>query len=255
MTSDYLNPYKGRGVRRNPDEPMRVIGYVRVSTDRQEVGPEVQMYALSSWAEIMGGIALDVRREDAVSAASMKKRPVLQQALRDLREGRADMLAVSKLDRLSRSVKDFSTILADAEREGWHVSCLDLGVDTSSSNGRLLAHVTASVAQFERERIGERTREAMARIKAETGKHMGRPSEISDEAIERAAFLYGLGLSLQDVADVLNDEGIKTPRGGQWWPDRVTAALRRGGVTRRPRGPLPGTPGRPQKAKDDGEAA
>ena len=253
MTSDYLNPYKGRGVRRNPDEPMRVIGYVRVSTDRQEVGPEVQMYALSSWAEIMGGIALDVRREDAVSAASMKKRPVLQQALRDLREGRADMLAVSKLDRLSRSVKDFSTILADAEREGWHVSCLDLGVDTSSSNGRLLAHVTASVAQFERERIGERTREAMARIKAETGKHMGRPPEVSAEAIDRAAFLYGLGLTLAEVGEQLTEEGIKTPRGGKWWPDRVAEVLERAGVQRRGRNPH--LPGRPKKQRPSDEEA
>lgn len=219
--------------------PRRVVGYVRVSTNKQEVGPEVQAAQLRAWADLAGNWSLELRQESAASAATMDKRPVLAQALRDLREGHADVLAVSKLDRLTRSVADFSAILANAEREGWHVVCLDLGVDTTTITGRAMAQVTAVFAEMERRRISERVRESMARIKAETGKHMGRPSEISDEAITRAVFLYGLGLSLQDVADVLNDEGIKTPRGGQWWPARVAAALRRGGVTLRGKGPIP----------------
>lgn len=224
---------------RRPGQPLRVIGYVRVSTNRQEVGPEVQADALQAMADLVDGWDLDVRREDAASAKSLQGRPVLAQALADLRAGRADMLAVSKLDRLSRSVADFATILADAQREGWHVACLDLGVDTSTITGRGMAHMTAVFAQMERERIGERTREAMAKIKAETGKHMGRPSAISLDACMRAAELYALDLTLQEVADQLNDEGVSTPTGGQWWPDRVVAALSRAGVPRRPRGRLP----------------
>lgn len=219
--------------------PRRVVGYVRVSTNKQEVGPEVQAAQLRAWADLAGNWSLELRQESAASAATMDKRPVLAQALRDLREGRADVLAVSKLDRLTRSVADFSAILANAEREGWHVVCLDLGVDTTTITGRAMAQVTAVFAEMERRRISERVRESMARIKAETGKHMGRPSEISDEAITRATYLYGLNLSLQDVADTLNEEGIKTPRGGQWWPDRVAAALRRGGVTLRGKGRIP----------------
>lgn len=215
---------------------LRVIGYVRVSTNRQEVGPEVQAKALTDWADMLGTWDLDIRREDAASAKSMDGRPVLAQALADLKAGRADMLAVSKLDRLSRSVKDFATILDDADKQGWHVACLDLGVDTSTTMGRGMAHMTAVFAEMERRRIGERTKEAMARIKAETGKHMGRPSGISVDAVLRATELYALDLSLKDVADQLNEEGIPTPTGGRWWPDRVVAALDRAGVTRRPRG-------------------
>lgn len=217
--------------------PLRVIGYVRVSTNKQEIGPAVQMLDLQMEADRMGW-DLDLRREDAASAKSLKGRPVLQQALVDLREHRADMLAVSKLDRLSRSVADFSAMLADAGREGWHIAALDLRVDTSTTMGRGMAHIAATFAQMERERISERTKQALAKLQAE-GKKLGRPSQISEEAIERAVELYALGLSLQDVADQLNDEGMPTAAGGRWWPDRVVAALNRAGVPRRRRGPVP----------------
>lgn len=218
-------------------KPLRVIGYVRVSTNKQEVGPEVQIDALQGMADLLGTWDLDLRREEAASAKSMDGRPVLAQALEDLRRGRADMLAVSKLDRLSRSVKDFATILDDADRQGWHIACLDLGVDTSTTMGRGMAHMTAVFAEMERRRIGERTREAMARIKAETGKHMGRPSRLDPDAVLRAQELYALDLTLQDVADQLTDEGYPTPAGGRWWPSSVADALDKAGVVRRRRGP------------------
>jgi len=214
--------------------PLRVIGYVRVSTNKQEIGPAVQILDLQLEAERLGW-DLDLRREDAASAKSLKGRPVLQQALVDLREHRADMLAVSKLDRLSRSVADFSAMLADAGREGWHIACLDLRVDTSTTMGRGMAHIAASFAQMERERISERTKEGLARVRA-SGKRVGRPSGIGVDAILRATELYALGLSLQEVADQLNDEGVPTAAGGRWWPDRVGAALRQAGVRPRPRG-------------------
>lgn len=218
-----------------PGEPLRVIGYVRVSTNKQEIGPEVQVDALQSMATLVGNWQLDLRREDAASGKSMEGRPVLAQALADLKAGRADMLAVSKLDRLSRSVADFARILDDAEREGWHVACLDLNVDTSTTMGRGMAHMTAVFAEMERRRISERTKEGLALVRA-SGKPLGRPSGISVDAVLRATELYALDLSLQDVADQLNEEGVPTPTGGQWWPDRVAAALARAGVPRRPRG-------------------
>ena len=217
-------------------QPLRVIGYIRVSTNKQEVGPEVQADALRSMADLVGDWDLDLRREDAASAKSLEGRPVLAQALADLKAGRADMLAVSKLDRLSRSVKDFAGILDDAQREGWHVACLDLNVDTSTITGRGMAHMTAVFAQMERERIGERTREAMARIKADTGKHMGRPCKLGVDAMLRAAELYALELTLEEVGEQLTIEGYPTSAGGRWWPDAVSNALDRAGVTRRPRG-------------------
>ncbi len=217
---------------------MNVLGYVRVSTNKQEGSPEVQAQRLTEWADLAGDWSLELRQEDAASAASLKGRPVLAQALADLKAGRADALAVSKLDRLSRSVADFSRLLSDAEREGWGIICLDLGIDTTTITGRAMAQVTAVFAEMERRRIGERTREAM-RVKAATGKHMGRPSRLSAESVARAAFLYRLGLTLTEVAAQLTEEGLPTATGGRWHASTVASALRVAGVETRPRGRRP----------------
>lgn len=81
---------------------------------------------------------------------------------------------VARLDRLSRSVLDFATVMGQARDEGWVLVALDLGVDTSQPSGQLVAHVVAAVADYEGALMGERTREAMAAARAR-GVHVGRP--------------------------------------------------------------------------------
>ena len=204
----------------------RAIGYIRVSTDKQEIGPEVQAETLTHWAASQG-TEIDLRREDAASAKSLRGRPILARALADLKAGRADVLVVSKLDRLSRSVADFARILEDAEHQGWSVVCLDLSVDTRTVTGRAMAHVVATFAQMERERIGERTREGMAKIKAETGKHMGRPVSLAPATAARIRELHGAGLSFKAIADRLTADTIPTAQGGRWWPATIRGVLER----------------------------
>lgn len=209
--------------------PRRVIGYIRVSTNKQDIGPEVQVRELTREAEARGW-ELDLRREDAASAKSLKGRPILAQALADLKAGQADVLAVSKLDRLSRSVADFARILDDAERQHWDVICLDLGVDTTTITGRAMAQVTATFAEMERRRIGERTRAAMAQLPPEIRDRMrrgGRPVVVSPDAASRARELRASGLTLQAVCDQLTAEGVPTATGGQWWPATVSKMLDR----------------------------
>jgi len=159
------------------NEPLRVLGYVRRSTDKQAMSPETQARRLCDAADVLGW-ELTIREEDAASAKTLDGRPVLAAALSDLDHGQADALAVAALDRLARSTRDFADILDRAEREAWAVVCLDLGVDTSTDSGRLVADIRAAVAQWERRIIASRTREGMATIRATTGKHMGRPSAI-----------------------------------------------------------------------------
>lgn len=210
-----------------PTAPLRAIGYVRVSTAKQEIGPEVQVAALTREGERRGW-ELELRREDAASAKSLKGRPVLATALVDLKAGRADVLAVAKLDRLSRSVADFAHILDDAERQHWHVVCLDLGVDTTTITGRAMAQVTATFAEMERRRIGERTREGMARIKAaHPGRKMGRPVTLTPYAVHRIRDLRAQGATLQGICDALTAEGVATATGGRWWPATVAKILQR----------------------------
>jgi len=204
----------------------RVLGYVRVSTDRQDVGPEVQIDALRR-AAAAGGWELELRREDAASARSLAGRPALAGALADLAAGRADMLAVSKLDRLSRSVADFAGLLERAEREGWDLACLDLGVDTSSITGRAMAHVTAAFAEMERRRISERTRDALARRRAE-GVRLGRPRQLDPATDELIRAWRADGMTHHGIADRLVAERVPTATGlGRWNPGTVGRILRR----------------------------
>ena len=205
---------------------LRVIGYVRVSTHKQDIGPAVQMAALQD-AAARNGWELDIRREDAASAASLKNRPVLAEALADLKAGRADALAVSKLDRLSRSVADFATMLETAARQRWAVISLDLGIDTTTITGAAMAQVTVTFAEMERKKIAERTREGMARIKAETGKHMGRRSVLPAETVQRIRDARAAGRSLAAIAETLNAEGVSTAAGGTWHASTVSRVLNR----------------------------
>lgn len=216
----------------SPAKGDRVIGYVRASTDKQAISPDVQVDQLRQSADLLGWGELELRYEDAASGKSLDGRPVLADALADLAAGRADVLAVAKLDRLSRSVYDFAGLLNRAKDEGWAVVCLDLGIDTSTSNGRLVAHIRAGTAEWERELIAQRTREGMARIRATTGKHMGRPARIPADVEERIVALHGSGMSASAIARLFNDEGVPKGEGSTplWNHSHVLAAVRRAEV-------------------------
>lgn len=208
-----------------PGQPLRVLGYVRVSTDKQDIGPEVQIAALEAEAA-RHGWALEIRREDAASAKSLEGRPVLAEVLADLKARRADALAVSKLDRLSRDVADFAGIMKLGARQGWAVVALDLNVDTTTPTGAAMAQVTMTFAELERKRIGERTRDGMAKIRANTGKHMGRAAELPIETALYVHELKGQGLSLRGIADRLTAEEVPTATGGQWHASTVSRVLK-----------------------------
>lgn len=94
-----------------------------------------------------------------------------------LQRGDACTLVVSKLDRLSRSLVQFAELMERSRRKGWSLVALDLGVDTSTPAGEMMASVLASFAQYERRLIGQRTRDALA-VKREQGVRLGRPCDV-----------------------------------------------------------------------------
>ena len=102
---------------------------------------------------------------------------------------------------------------------------LDLGVDTSTPAGEMMASVLATFAQFERRLIGQRTKDALA-IKRAQGVQLGRPRTMSEETVERIRELKRLGMSASDIAHELNAEGVPTATGrGRWHPPGVARAL------------------------------
>lgn len=196
---------------------MRAIGYTRVSTEEQgdsRAGLEAQEAAIRAEVERRGWELLAVRA-DVASGKSLRRRDELGATLRDLRDGNAEALIVAKLDRLSRSVLDFAGIMETANLEGWSLSVLDLGVDTTTTNGKLIAHIMIALAQWERELIGDRTRAALAAVSAR-GTKLGRPSGVEPETLRLIRVLRQSGKSYAAIARALEREGIPTAQGGSW---------------------------------------
>jgi len=150
----------------------RILGYARVSTDRQSLATQL--------GQLRDAGAALIFREKISGARS--SRPQLTRLLRSLRRG--DTVLVARLDRLARSSRDLLNILAVIEARGGHFRSLaDPWADTTTPHGRLLVCILAGLAEFERELIRARTAEGRQRARA-AGRHMGRPSKLSP--IERA---------------------------------------------------------------------
>ena len=209
-------------------EPLRVIAYVRVSTEEQKrsgAGLAAQRRSIASACRERGWDLVRVEADEGVSAKSTKNRPALAHALEALEAGEAAGLIVAKLDRLSRSVRDFCEILDRSQRQRWALVCLDLGLDTSTPTGKFTAQIIAAVAELERELIGQRTREGLA-TKREEGVILGRPRSIPPALVERIRAMRAADTTLEGICAALNAEGVPTPRGGtEWRPSSIVRVL------------------------------
>jgi DNA invertase Pin-like site-specific DNA recombinase len=134
---------------------------------------------------------------------------------------------VAKLDRLSRSIVDFGHLLEEARKRRFNVVALDLGLDLSTPQGELVGNVIASVAQWERRIIGQRTKEALA-VKKAQGVRIGRPVTLPKSVSNRIQREREKGKSLAVIADGLNHDQVPTAQGGkQWYPATVRSILLR----------------------------
>jgi DNA invertase Pin-like site-specific DNA recombinase len=223
-----------RSARPQHEGQLRAVAYLRVSTAEQAdsgAGLDAQRSTVLREAQRRDWNLVAVEVDAGASGKSLSGRPALDEALDAVRSGRADVLVVAKLDRLSRSVADFAALLDRAQREGWGLVALDLGVDTTTPAGELVANVMAAVAQWERRTIGQRTKEGLAAKKA-SGVRLGRPAVLSRDVVQRICDRRSAGLTLQAIADELNAEGVPTARGtGPWRVSSVAALLRSGAAT------------------------
>jgi DNA invertase Pin-like site-specific DNA recombinase len=205
------------------DQDIAVVGYIRVSTDKQDISPDVQRAELIREAERMG-YRLHLVEELAASAATISKRPKMLALLADLKAGKYQGLMVSKLDRLSRNMEDGTRLLADSQRQGWRIICLDLGVDTATIMGAGMYNMALNFAEIERKFIGARTAAAMQE-KTSQGEHMGRAAALPMEVMLRIHADRERGLSLRKIADALTVESVPTATGKAWYASTVKAVL------------------------------
>jgi DNA invertase Pin-like site-specific DNA recombinase len=156
---------------------MRRFGYARVSTDDQNL--DLQRDALNR-------AGCDRLYEEMASGKSAD-RPQLEECLADLREG--DTLTVWRLDRLGRSLPDLVRVVADLEKRGVGFESLSERIETVSAAGKLIFHVFAALAEFERNVIRERTQAGLTAARAR-GRCGGRKPKIGDKERREIQALY-----------------------------------------------------------------
>lgn len=214
----------------------RAIGYIRVSTQEQAqsgLSLDVQRHKVEAQA-IVSELELVGILEDAGVSASSLQREGMCELLAQINSGQVDMVIVSKLDRLTRSIGDLAGLLnslskarrADGRGKGVDLIACEEALDTSTATGRLVINIMASVSQWEREVIAERTSAALQELRAQ-GRSTGAPpygyhavdgklvqNKGEQAVMARIAELRADGQSLQMVADALTREGVRT-RGGR----------------------------------------
>jgi DNA invertase Pin-like site-specific DNA recombinase len=175
--------------RRAAEEARMLVGYGRTSTVTQEAGLEAQERDLR---------AAGVEKLFTEQVSSVAEREELEAALDYVRNG--DVLVVTKLDRLARSIRDLCSIVDRLAAKGVSLRILGMGLDTATANGRLMLNVLGSVAQFEREVMLERQREGIAKAKAD-GKFKGRaPTARKAEEVRAMA---AAGMTREGIAGKL----------------------------------------------------
>ncbi|TBZ30758.1 recombinase family protein [Rhizobium leguminosarum] len=140
-----------------------MIGYARTSTTDQKAGLDAQL------RDLQAAGCTKIFKEQLSSVAN--NRPELERALEFVREG--DVLVVTKLDRLARSVADLIAITTALKGKGVELRILTINLDTATPTGKLMLNLLGSIAEFERELMLERQREGIAKAKAD-GKYKGR---------------------------------------------------------------------------------
>ena len=225
-----------------------VVGYVRVSTEQQAgegVSLDAQRTKIRAYAVAMDLELVDVCEDAGLSAKSLA-RPGLASALAMLEGGKASGLVVVKLDRLTRSVRDLGELVDRYFASRFSLLSLSDSIDTRTASGRLVLHVLGAVSQWEREATAERTRDALAQLRAD-GVRLGaeplgwRRSELADArghrsyedvapesaTLRRVLELRREGRSIPEIVAALIVEGHRTKRGRRWHATTVQRILAR----------------------------
>jgi site-specific DNA recombinase len=212
------------------------------------VSLDAQRAKLTAYALAMDLELVEIIVDEGRSAKTLERQG-LQAALSMLAQGKADALLVTKLDRLTRSVKDLG-FLVDRYFASGRYSLLSVSdsIDTRSPSGRLVLNVLGSVAQWEREAVVERTKEAMAEMKAQgyqfgfppfgfryaaeldaQGRRLLEQDPAQQAGLRRILALFDAGTTAEDIARKLNAEHVPKGRRGAWHRTIVYRILKREG--------------------------
>ena len=162
-----------QAVLNNGTQDTKRIGYARVSTEDQSLDSQLDKLNETGCCKIF---------TEKISGAKAD-RPELKKCLEHLRAG--DTLVIAKLDRLARSLKHLLEIVTGLEAEGKNIKILDMNIDTSNAQGKLVFSIFGAIAEFERTLIAERTKAGLEAARAR-GRLGGRKLKMTPDKIESA---------------------------------------------------------------------
>lgn len=218
---------------------MRVIGYVRVSTNGQAkdgLSLEAQVAKIKAWSALHEVKEVIIFRDAGLSGSRSDNRPGLQDALNVTAAG--DALIVYSLSRLARSTKDTIQIAEYLEHRNVDLVSLCEKIDTTTAAGKMVFRMLAVLSEFERDQVSERTRLALKHKRAQgykTGGDVPYGYRVSDSrliphpteqgVIEEIQRLRGLNYSLRRIASALEKKGIRTKTGRKHWNPKTIATI------------------------------
>ena len=185
--------------------------YARVSTTDQHC--ENQLVELRRYVEARGWTIAREYVDQGVSGAK-ERRPALDDLVRDAKRRRFDVLVCWRLDRLGRNLRHLVTMLQELQDLGVGFASLGEGIDCTTPAGKLQLHILAALSEFERERIRERVRAGLSRVKA-SGRRLGRP----EREVPESTLAPVRGLPIREAARRL---GV-SPATAHRWLSRKTS--------------------------------
>jgi DNA invertase Pin-like site-specific DNA recombinase len=231
QTQMYYSVHMSRKQHQQAASPAAVI-YLRVSTARQAaegIGLESQEAKCRAHAERMGWPVVAIHRDEGLSGRDgVEERPGLQATISTVQANPGAIVVVYSVSRLARRQRLLWNLLDDREGYGLPVSSATEAFDTATPTGRAMLGMIATFAQLEADMVSERTKDALAEVKAQ-GKKLGAPSMLDLGAVESVRLVQqmynGGGFTHRSLAEELNRRGVATAKGGKWWPKTVRAAL------------------------------
>ncbi len=219
---------------------MKTIGYIRVSTEEQAkegVSLPNQRKRIEAFCVAKDWALGHIYADEGISGSSLKRDGV-QELISDCKQGVFDVVVIYKLDRLTRSVKDLGTLIELFDKSNVAFSSVSDNFDTTTANGKLVLNILGSVAQWERDIIAERTRDAISHKKSERqiynhlplGFEAGQDGRLIEnekelEIVRRIRSMRTQGLSYQKIADRLNGSDVPTKKGKKWYGVTVSKVL------------------------------
>ena len=222
---------------------MKTAIYIRVSTEEQVkdgFSIHAQKDKLTKYAEVNDWDIIDYYIDDGISGKNLYERPQIKRLLIDIEKGLINNILVYKLDRLTRSVKDLIYLIEYFNKyECTFNSCTE-HIDTSNAVGRMFIKIIGLFAEFERENLAERITLGYEQKTREgnytncngvygydyiNGKGILRVNRLEAQYVKKIYELYLEGNSMLGIAKILEENNIKTKRGGKWRQSTISSIL------------------------------